>query len=476
MKNFKNKIAVFIAVVIVISIFTPVMALASARVGNREITSQGAIVMDFETGITLYGHNEDTQRVPASMIKMLTVYVIYDAIKAGEISFDTVTRISRGVSEFSRDTVFVNIFLPVNLEVTIKQLLEIVLLRSANAATVALAEALSGSESAFVSRMRQKAIDLGIDLQIHDCFGGSPNNRISPRGMADLVRNLITDHPDVLDITSMRTVVFRGTTYTNSNSLLGTYRGMDGVKTGFTTPAGNCFTGTAVRDGRRIISVTMGSTTSQRRFQDTEILLDYGFQVADTVIAEYYESLRSGYVNPSSANLIIDGVMMPLAAYNIGGYHYFKLRDIAYLLNDTEKQFSVTWDAQEGSISLYGDEPYIPVGGELDMGSGELRWYTPTSSRILFNGVEFEFEAYFIEGNNYFMLRELAPILDLIIDWDAETSTVIINTFDPDDSTEESEESEEPEETEETEETDDSDDLDEIEDLDDPEEEYEAAA
>ena len=418
-----RKISVILLVIIVVTIVVPLDVSAA----TLNITSQGAIVIDFDTGTVLFGHREETRRAPASMLKMLTAYVIYDAIKAGEISFDTVTKISQGVSRFSYDREFANVRLQPGQEVTIRELLDVSILISANAATVALAEALSNTEQAFVGRMQAKLIELNIGGRVVDCYGGSPDNSMSPFGFAFLMRNLLIEHPEILELTSKRTTVFDGTTYRNTNALLTDYSGADGLKTGYTDAAGHCLASSAERDGRRLIAVTMGSATG-KRFDDSIVLLNHGFEVAKTALLPLEPALESGFVFPSGANLIIDGVTRPLSAFNIDGLHYFKLRDIAYLLSGTNKQFSVGFDDESKAISLTGGEFYIPDGSEAQLLEERAYEYITAFSDVYWNNVQYEFEAYYIEGNNYFMLKEIAPLLDVRIDWINETKTMIISS------------------------------------------------
>jgi len=422
MKRGGKQIATTLIVVFLITFIAPLNA-AAASIGEYELSSKGAVVMDFDTGIILFRHAENVRRVPASTIKILAVYVVFDAIKRGEISLDTVTKISSGTSEFSYDRTWSNVPLPEGSSVKIRELLDVVLVRSACAATVALGEALCGSEAALMTRMREKAASLGVEVRIYDSWGGSPNNSISPLGLATLTRGLIMDHPEVLNITSKRNVTFMGATYGTSNLLLGDYRGLDGFKTGYTDPAGYCFIGTAKRDGRRIITVTMGSTL-QQRYPDTRAMLDYGFAVADSVIDEYN---KVGKALPSTANLIINGDEMPLTAYLIDDAHFFKLRDVALLLSGTEKSFGVSWDAASGTGMIISGLPYISEGGELSPVS-DARPYSPTNTKIYVNGILCEFEIYLIDDNNYFKLRDLAEIFDFSAIWIGETRTVIIDT------------------------------------------------
>jgi len=412
-----------IAVVIALTITVPVQA-AAAFVANTEISSRGAVVIDYDTGIILYAHNENTQRVPASMMKVLAAYVVYDAIEAGEIGFNTSAAISKSTSEFSYNRTYSNAPLPEGSSFTIRQLMEIVLVCSACAATIAMGERLCGSEKEFIERMKEKATRLGVDTEVYDCWGGSPGNRISPLGIATVTRSFIMEHPEVLEITAKRNVTFNGATYNSSNLLLGQYVGIDGFKTGYTDPAGYCFTGTAKQGGRRLISVTMGSTLSSR-YPDTRALLNYGFTVADQVIADYYSRY---YARPSTANLILDGVSMPLYAYMLNGSHYFRLRDLAYLLNGTVKQFQVDWNGEDNSISLTGGIPYTADGSELSFPVEGARPYHLSPTALFFDGVEYEFEIYRIDNYSYFKLRDLVDPMGFGVEWISETRTVVINT------------------------------------------------
>jgi hypothetical protein len=267
--------------------------------------------------------------------------------------------------------------------------------------------------------------------------------------MAKLTRGFIAEHPEVLSITSKKSVTFDGVTRNSSNLLLGQYTGVDGFKTGYTDPAGYCLISTAKQNGRRIIAVTMGSTLSSR-YPDTRALLNYGFSVADKVIADYnsqqdnqqddqlnnqqddqhddQQNNSQDYANPSNANLILDGEIMPLSAYLINDSHYFKLRDIAFLLSGTDMRFQVLWSSVDNSVNLTSGVDYTAQGGELTLPFEGARPHKPTSSVIYFDGVVYEFEAYFIDDFNYFKLRDIGSLVGFEKDWENETKTVIINT------------------------------------------------
>ena len=176
----------------------------------------------------------------------------------GEISLTTSVPISSSVYNKSRNKLNQNIVpLNYNTVYTVDEMMNISLVHSASAATVALAELVGGgSEAKFVARMNNTARELGLSAYYYDSCGVA-DNRISPVSMASLARTLIIKYPDVINRTSKRSVYFHGETYRTTNHLFDTYyyEGADGMKTGTGTAAGACFCGTAIRDGRRLISV-----------------------------------------------------------------------------------------------------------------------------------------------------------------------------------------------------------------------------
>jgi hypothetical protein len=196
--------------------------------------------------------------------------------------------ISENVYNKSRNRSFTNtVPLYYDQLYTVNELLELVLVHSASASIVALAELVDGSEAAFAEHMNAKAAEWGLQAWYQGA-SGIENNSITPRSMAILARNLLRDYPEVLVYTAKPATYFHGKTYAATNYLLGSlyYEGADGLKTGTTSAAGYCFTGTAVRNGVRIISVTMYSTSGNGRFTDTQKLLDYGFAVREARVNE----------------------------------------------------------------------------------------------------------------------------------------------------------------------------------------------
>ncbi len=131
---------------------------------------------------------------------------------------------------------------------------------------------------------------------------------------------------------------------------------------------------------------------------------------------------------PTTSTVLVNGEQVAFDAYNIDGSNYFKLRDLAYALNGSEKQFDVVWNASANAISLTSGKSYTAAGGELAPGSGAVQEALPTTSALLLDGADLALEAYNINGNNYFKLRDLGSALNFGVDWDGAANTVVIDT------------------------------------------------
>ena len=239
-----------------------------------------AIVIDAETGLVLVANNERVRRQPASMLKMMTELIVLDHIADGDLKMDEIVTVSANASRMGGSQVY----LAHNEVFTVEELLEALAIHSANDAAVALAEHLAGSTLAFVDLMNMKAMDLGLlDTEFHSVHGlpagwGQKPDLTTARDMAILGQELVK-HPRALVWASTKTAPFRDGKFTlyNPNKLVGTYRGLDGIKTGYTGPAGFCVTASAIQKGRRLISVVMGCPSDRARATETTRLLTYGF-------------------------------------------------------------------------------------------------------------------------------------------------------------------------------------------------------
>ncbi|WP_210367921.1 D-alanyl-D-alanine carboxypeptidase family protein [Bacillus sp. REN3] len=299
MNRKQKQLSVFFAAFIltittVFSGFTPKAEAAGDQLG---IDAEAAILVDAETGKILYEKNSEVVLGVASMSKMMTEYLVLEAIKKGKLKWDQKVRINEYVHKLSGAPGLSNVGLTQGEEYTVKELYQAMAIHSGNAATVALAEALSGTEKNHIEKMNKKAAELGLKdykfvnssgLNNKDLLGrhpaGSPDeeNVMSARSLAKLAYHLLNDYPEVLKTASMPSLKFRdGREYKNFNwmlpQLIYPYEGVDGLKTGSTDFAGFGFTATAKKNGQRVISIVMKADSKDSRFAETRKILDYGF-------------------------------------------------------------------------------------------------------------------------------------------------------------------------------------------------------
>ncbi|MFG6146726.1 serine hydrolase [Halobacillus sp. B23F22_1] len=267
-----------------------------------DVEADSAILVDAESGKILYEKDSDLTLPPASMAKMMTEYLVLEAIEEGEIDWDTTTQISDYPYSISADSTFSGVGLTQGQDYTVEELYEAMAINSDNATSIALAELVAGSEGEFVKMMNEKAEELGLEdyqfvnasgLENSDLGDNYPEgtekddtNLLSARSAAILAYHLVNDYPESLEISSVPETDFDGQNIINWNRMLpgmpgqlaaGSYDGVDGLKTGFTDLAGYCFTGTAERDGSRLISVVMKTDSEEARFEETKKLFEYGF-------------------------------------------------------------------------------------------------------------------------------------------------------------------------------------------------------
>lgn len=303
-KNISKIVIVsFLSVLLLMSTFSfPVQTKA-----NFDTNAYNSIMLDAETGKILFQKNIDILLPIASMSKMMSEYLVLEAINTGKIRWDQIVPISSEVAAVSHNTSLSNVHLRIDEQYTVKELYESVAIYSANGATMALAELISGSYPQFVKLMNDTAVRLGMGLEGQDFkfinSTGLPNkyvpenmrfngtseideNLMTARATATLAYQLINNYPEVLETASIPRKVFKeGSTdqirMDNWNWMLPElvygFEYTDGLKTGFTNAAGYCFTGTAKKDGQRVISVVMKTESPQQRFDETKRLMDYGF-------------------------------------------------------------------------------------------------------------------------------------------------------------------------------------------------------
>ncbi|MGP4077808.1 serine hydrolase [Halobacillus sp. K22] len=298
---FKTSLAVMMA--FILSMSAVLMNPGSTYAATVNVEAKSAILVDADSGKILFEKEADLTLPPASMTKMMTEYLVMEAIQQGSISWDTTTQISQYAYDISANAEFSGVGLKMNKDYKVEELYKAMAINSDNATTIALAELIAGTEAEFVKMMNEKAKELGLpdyefvnstglnNSHLGDNYpeGTAPDatNMLSARSAALLAYHLINDYPEALDYSSQPTAEFDGQTITNWNWMVPNmpgalsqfgYEGVDGLKTGYTELAGNTFTGTAEQNGQRFIAVVMKTDSRASRFQQTAKLFDYGFQ------------------------------------------------------------------------------------------------------------------------------------------------------------------------------------------------------
>ncbi|MCC3373414.1 D-alanyl-D-alanine carboxypeptidase family protein [Cohnella sp. REN36] len=260
---------------------------------SKKLEAKSAVMLDVETGDWVYAQNADKPLPPASMSKLMTETIVLDNIAAGKLSWSDEVEVSRYAAKVGGS----NMGLSEGQRLSVETLFRGMAVHSANDASVALAEHIAGSERAFVKRMNAKAKEIGLSRQSRfanatglssadlDAFAEAASKGetvMTAKDMAKLARYLVRTYPDVLKYTQQRETRGYGARQAlkTTNEMLPGQRfgtaGNDGLKTGYTAAAGYCFTGSFQVDGRRYVTVVMGTSSADARFDQTRALLELG--------------------------------------------------------------------------------------------------------------------------------------------------------------------------------------------------------
>lgn len=303
------------------------------------IGAKSYIVIDGKTGHELASLNPHEALAPASLTKLMTTYVVFDALKKGQISLEDEVTISEKAWRMEGSRMFVE----VGSRVAIKDLLMGMIVQSGNDASVALAEHVAGTEGVFAELMNQHAARLGLRSTHFLNATGLPRDghTTTARDLAALARAMIDDFPDYYDWHAVREYTYNDIKQNNRNSLLWRDPSVDGLKTGHTDDAGYCLVASARRNDMRVISVVLGTASTRARTDGSQALINYGFrffetrllfeageQVATTrvwksanettrlgVLDDLYITIRRGAYDELESTLDIPGIVeAPLAA------------------------------------------------------------------------------------------------------------------------------------------------------------------
>lgn len=402
-----NKLFLLVAAaaLVLTSLGTPAM---SVYADELELEAESVILVDAETGKILYAKDPDVALPPASMTKIMTEYLVWEAIKNGDISWDTTTQISDYAYSISANGDFSGVGLTQQKDYTVKELYEAMAINSDNATSIALAELIAGSESEFVKLMNEKGEELGLqeykfvnstgldNESLGDNYpeGTSPNdtNLLSSRAAAILATALVNDYPEALEISSIPSTEFDGQEIDNWNYMLDHdsvnleqyyYEGVDGLKTGHTDLAGYAFTGTAERDGKRLITVVMKTPSMEKRFEETAKLLDYGFDQFETkelfpagYQEEGEETIPVAKGKDKEVNIgINNAIQVPVKSGEEELYHLEYTLDEDKLNSNGELEAPIEADEVIGTVNVVYDgeeEDYGYISDEASQESYEL--------------------------------------------------------------------------------------------------------
>ncbi|TCI66954.1 D-alanyl-D-alanine carboxypeptidase [Exiguobacterium sp. SH0S7] len=337
-----------------------------------KVEASGAMLVDMTTGQVLFSKDEDAMLPPASITKLMTTFLVREAVESGELSWNEEVTPSEAALALTRKPGLARIPL-VNKPYTVKELYDVALIRSANEAAVTLSEAVAGSEEAFVQQMNERATELGMTQTtfanvsgLDSVSAGRPGeNLTSANDLIRLALAYLTKFPDVLDVTKRAYVDIDGVRFEATNRMLSgrdlAYPGMLGFKTGTTDDAGYCFIGVSTRDGRTVLSVVLGAETDNGRYEATKALHEFAYR--DFVMTPI---LRTGEIVPENV-FVAEGEVETVAARTTAAFEVLVEKGQAvpepvYDLPDTKAPVAV--DQQVGTVTIEPSESVRYLDGE----------------------------------------------------------------------------------------------------------------
>ena len=327
-----------------------------------EITAPSAILLEASTGQVIYEKNATERRSPASITKIMTLLLIFEALSEGKVSLqdEVVT------SAHARSMGGSQVFLEEGETQTLETMIKCIVIASGNDASVAVAEHIAGSEADFVEKMNAKATELGmVDTHFEDCCGltDSDSHYTTAKDVAIMSRELTVKYPEVFTYTriwmeDITLVTRRGSstfTLSSTNKLLKWYQWTTGLKTGSTAKAKFCISATASKDGMDLIAVIMGAPDPKERFHDAEKLLNYGFSVSNLYVDENKEPLPQMRVE--------GGVEESVSLHYAEEFRYLDVtgRDLSAVEKELKLPESVKAPVTEGKTA---GQAVFRIGGE----------------------------------------------------------------------------------------------------------------
>ena len=327
-----------------------------------EITAPSAILLEASTGQVIYEKNATERRSPASITKIMTLLLIFEALSEGKVSLQDEVVTSAHAKSMGGSQVF----LEEGETQTLETMIKCIVIASGNDASVAVAEHIAGSEADFVEKMNAKATELGmVDTHFEDCCGltDSDSHYTTAKDVAIMSRELTVKYPEVFTYTriwmeDITHVTRRGSstfTLSSTNKLLKWYQWTTGLKTGSTAKAKFCISATASKDGMNLIAVIMGAPDPKERFHDAEKLLNYGFSVSNLYVDENKEPLPQMRVE--------GGVEESVSLHYAEEFRYLDVtgRDLSAVEKELKLPESVKAPVTEGKTA---GQAVFRIGGE----------------------------------------------------------------------------------------------------------------
>ena len=315
--------------------------------------AKSSILIESTTGEIIHESNAHERYAPASMTKIMSLILIMEEIENGNLNLDEKIKVSQNASKMGGS----QIYLEAGEEMTVNDLLKGICVGSANDAVVALAERISGTEEAFVFKMNERVKKMRLkNTNFKNATGlDEANHYSSAYDMANMARELVR-HEKILEYSGIYETYLRQDTnkkfwLVNTNKLIKTYDGMDGLKTGYTKEAGYCLTATAKRNNMRLIGVIMGEETSAKRNEDMTKMLDYGFNLY-TVKEFLTKDTKVGIIkNDKSKTGKVN--VVPIQDINILNRKGNKSRNMTYKLNVTKEEIPIKKGDIVGKLKIY---------------------------------------------------------------------------------------------------------------------------
>ncbi len=357
------------------------------QIAGPSVPAKSWYLVDYNSGEVLAEHNPDERLPPASLTKLMTAYLVFKELRAGQLKLDDEISVSRKAWQMPGSRMFIR----ANTVVTARNLIKGMLIESGNDAAIALAEHVAGSEQRFVTLMNAQAAKLGMsNTHYSDATGlPHPDHYSTARDLSVIARAIIRDFPEYYSRwDAQKEFSYDGITQYNRNTLLWREQGVDGMKTGYTHAAGYCLVASGMRDGMRLVVTVLGTDNTKARTAAGKKLLDFGFQNFETrLLYQTLEPALNLHVWMGSSDVLPAGIGHDLYITIPRG----TLDRLKTQITVSHTEVAPIQRGQDvGTVTLSFDQAPLgqyPLVALRDVGSGNLLERTRDHLRLWFRGV-----------------------------------------------------------------------------------------